>query len=584
MVFRGANRSGGGYSAARGGRGGAGARSGGRGRGDAASSSDPYGQTAAPKAYASKIDEHLAKKGLRSYIGEQGPFFLEGADTETAYFEPHAVSRTRTATNCEAMNRMGFFLSFFSSTMSGGADALFGCFGPEGDAAKAGVKQLLDALASPSGEEFLAAMEYFNVKKQMPRSAEETPAHVSAMLAFLGEEPEELHGSAVLLLGVAFRLQLFAAHLVEVQSLLLDISHWADGVSRDTHPPAVGRWKADPQNFELLCEALKAAFEQRLVDERRGSTSVGGSAAKRYTASAGEASSSLSQRPGASATDPYGNPVADDGSESRAVLRSSGGSLWSREPAARGAAAAAGGRPSWLGKRAADEGAAASKRSRADPAAADLAAALEEDEEEATFETWPEHQVKDTLEKIAGYQTKNPTLEQLKHVLAAVPSPYLPASVEAVQARLANFSRAPKHATILPTLGELAKVCEAALAYWKAADRPPAEDPSTGKSAGPAGQSSTEHTLKIWRAMAAKDGKFEFKDTDPKDLVTVPADATLRSAVEQLFKALKLDLKSLSDFKAHAITLEGGKPKSKSVPLETAAVEAKDSMLLRECG
>ena len=54
----------------------------------------------------------------------------------------------------------------------------------------------------PKMMHFLRAMEYLNVKSQVPRSGSDTDEHFRDMLSFLGEDPEELHQSAVLLLGV----------------------------------------------------------------------------------------------------------------------------------------------------------------------------------------------------------------------------------------------------------------------------------------------------------------------------------------------------------------------------------------------
>ena len=69
---------------------------------------------------------------------------------------------------------------------------------------------------------------------------------------------------------------------MEFTSLLMDVKHWADGVPRDSHPPAVGRWKNESDNFDKLLDAFKSVFEQRLAEERR----AGGqsdAARRRYT-------------------------------------------------------------------------------------------------------------------------------------------------------------------------------------------------------------------------------------------------------------------------------------------------------------
>ena len=58
------------------GRGSSSSRGGGSGRGSF--QGDAYEDQPA-KVYAAKVDQHMSKQYLRSYVGETGPFFLSGA-------------------------------------------------------------------------------------------------------------------------------------------------------------------------------------------------------------------------------------------------------------------------------------------------------------------------------------------------------------------------------------------------------------------------------------------------------------------------------------------------------------------------
>ena len=86
-------------------------RGGGGGRGGRSSSSqnayqDVYEETT-EKRFASNTDKHLSKAHLRSYIGQDGPFFVSGAQDEEVVFAVRAIARTRTTYNCEGFNRLG---------------------------------------------------------------------------------------------------------------------------------------------------------------------------------------------------------------------------------------------------------------------------------------------------------------------------------------------------------------------------------------------------------------------------------------------------------------------------------------------
>ena len=46
--------------------------------------------------------------------------------------------------------------------------------------------------------------------------------------------------------------------MIEATSLFQDPVYWADKVQRETHPPAVARWKSNPEDYDCLNEALQA--------------------------------------------------------------------------------------------------------------------------------------------------------------------------------------------------------------------------------------------------------------------------------------------------------------------------------------
>ena len=255
------------------------------------------------RVYASRIDEHLSKASLRHFIGEQGPFFLQGARDETEFFAPAMVAKTRTASNCEAINRLGYYVSFFSSTCTAGLDALtVFTEGAEAALDMVGASGLGAMFQSTAGKHFADACEYLNVKNNAKRTASDTSEQLHAMFGFLGESAESLHEEAVKMAAFAARLYLFSISLVEMTSLVMNVQHWADSVSRDNHSDIVGKWKANPEDFEAFVDAMQACFEQRLSEERAWS---GAGAAPRtsYRDAGGQRESPYSWKRGAQTDD-----------------------------------------------------------------------------------------------------------------------------------------------------------------------------------------------------------------------------------------------------------------------------------------
>ena len=163
----------------------------------------------------------MSKTALRHCMGDTSVFWLNGASTEQDYFRTRDVKRTRTGTNCEALVRPGYSLSFYSANSDAGVDALLGLFGQRGKPDKAGVGKLVEMLQSPGGQQFWAAVSYFNVKFDKDRTPEDSERHLENMLSFLGDNVDELHELTVMLAEASARLYLFAISSTEITSYCL---------------------------------------------------------------------------------------------------------------------------------------------------------------------------------------------------------------------------------------------------------------------------------------------------------------------------------------------------------------------------
>jgi hypothetical protein len=260
-------------------------------------------------------------------------------------------------------------MSFFAANSECGSDLLSGVFA-EGALADTGIQELVDAFASQPGKNFSAACEYLNVKNNAARRTKaETEAHLRSLLQFLGEEPEKLHEAAVKMSALSARMYLFSMSMVEMQSLLLNMKGWADAVPRESHPPAVARWKSDPENFENLLAALQSVFEERLAEERLSGGGGGGGSGgrdavrKRYSSPSGASAGRGPQRAPGGAYDDEEDDEGDDGllgdedDEAEAVAEDAedkpavGGSLWGRKKEEAPSAARGRGKSLWGGPR-----------------------------------------------------------------------------------------------------------------------------------------------------------------------------------------------------------------------------------------
>ena len=150
-------------------------RSGGRGRG--AQVDDQRAR------YAVGKDAHMSKTALRHYMDNTSAFWLDGASTEHDYFRTRDVMRPRTTTNCEALTRPGYFPSFYSANSDAGIDALLGLFGQRGQPDKACIGKLVEMLQSSGGQQFWAAVPYFNAKCDKDRTPEDSERHSENTLA-----------------------------------------------------------------------------------------------------------------------------------------------------------------------------------------------------------------------------------------------------------------------------------------------------------------------------------------------------------------------------------------------------------------
>ena len=120
-----------------------------------------------------------------------------------------------------------------------------------------GIPFFVEALRHEDGERYLAACEYLNVKNWASRSEADTVSHLQSFFDFYNKAPDDMHKAALQLASAFARMYLFGMSCIEFTSLLMGVTHWADGVPRDSHPSAVGRWKIESDNFETASRRLQ---------------------------------------------------------------------------------------------------------------------------------------------------------------------------------------------------------------------------------------------------------------------------------------------------------------------------------------
>ena len=147
-------------------------------------------------------------------------------------------------------------------------DALLGLFGQRGQPDKGGIGKLVEMLQSSGGQQFWAAVPYFNVKCDKDRTPEDSERHLENMQSFPGDNVDELHELVVMLAEASARLYLFAIWSVEITSLLSRTDDWADKIAKQGHPPEVSQWKRrldDPEPSKGLSSEWPEAEAARVL-------------------------------------------------------------------------------------------------------------------------------------------------------------------------------------------------------------------------------------------------------------------------------------------------------------------------------
>ncbi|CAJ1357298.1 unnamed protein product, partial [Effrenium voratum] len=237
---------------------------------------------------------HFGKKLLRSFPDVRGNFVWvnakTGAKSEQDVLQTLRIAKTREPDNCEALRRMGTWLSEEGATIENAMDYLKSIMTDEG----LGLDFAKQALTSAEGKKYVAACEFFNTKGEQDKDAEELSGHVEHFLQFLTEDGEKKCKRARRLALCAARLYLLAASFLEQSSICQHPDQWAPKVDAKLGSAAAFKKKPTAKRLAAFMEEAAQSAAAASTSDRRKRAAADDSSEKPVSSSSASADSSAS--------------------------------------------------------------------------------------------------------------------------------------------------------------------------------------------------------------------------------------------------------------------------------------------------
>ena len=245
---------------------------------------------------ATKVElwNHFGKKLLRSFPDVRGNFVWvnakSGAKSEQDVLQTLRIAKTREPDNCEALRRLGTWLSEEGATVENAMDYLKSIMTDEG----LGLDFAKQVLTSADGKKYVAACEFFNTKGEQDKDAEELSGHVEHFLQFLTEDGEKKCKRARRLALRAARLYLLAASFLEQSSLCQHPDQWAPKVEAKLNSAAAFKKKPTAKRLAAFLEEAAQSAAAASTSDRRKRAAADDSSEKPVSSSSASADSSAS--------------------------------------------------------------------------------------------------------------------------------------------------------------------------------------------------------------------------------------------------------------------------------------------------
>jgi hypothetical protein len=202
----------------------------------------------------------FGKHILRPYADAGLPIFLpKGVASEKKFWTSPKVLARADAEHSELCRRLQKGMSMTASTIQEFAEF---SVANSGDALKA-VQNLMDALGTAEGQQFVEACVFFNQQNETKRDLDQSKKHVDVMFKFFEKNKEDLEKKLRKAAMVSSRLYLASTSMFELLALTTNVKEWAKKIEpKKQQPKATRAWLDEPKSISKA----KTALSKTIVD------------------------------------------------------------------------------------------------------------------------------------------------------------------------------------------------------------------------------------------------------------------------------------------------------------------------------
>lgn len=200
----------------------------------------------------------FGKHLLRPYVDAGLPIFLpKGVASEKKFWTTPKVLARADAEHSELCRRLQKGMSMTASTIEEFAEF---SVANSGDVFKA-VQNLMDALGTAEGQQFVEACVFFNQQNETRRDLDQAKKHVDVMFKFFEKHKDDLEMKLRKAAMVSSRLYLASTSMFELLALTTNVKDWAKKIEpKKQQPKATRAWLDEPKSISKAKSALSKAI------------------------------------------------------------------------------------------------------------------------------------------------------------------------------------------------------------------------------------------------------------------------------------------------------------------------------------
>jgi hypothetical protein len=214
----------------------------------------------------------FGKHILRPYADAGLPIFLpKGVASEKKFWTSPKVLARADAEHSELCRRLQKGMSMTASTIQEFAEF---SVANSGDVFKA-VQNLMDALGTAEGQQFVEACVFFNQQNETKRDLDQAKKHVDVMFKFFEKNKEDLEKKLRKAAMVSSRLYLASTSMFELLALTTNVKEWAKKIEpKKQQPKATRAWLDEPKSMSKAKTALSKAIVDVPENKKRTNQKV----------------------------------------------------------------------------------------------------------------------------------------------------------------------------------------------------------------------------------------------------------------------------------------------------------------------